>query len=86
MSDFVKKENSSNVRTKLKYSFITEDYSADILECLKVCEKERPENLRKSPDLRNRHHYIKFMKSLAKEFKFTNLTLHLGIYLLDIFM
>lgn len=62
---------------KYKAEFFT-NYVCDVLQTLKEDEKHRITHNKRSPELSSRLNIISFMSDVAKFFKFSLQTLHLG--------
>lgn len=66
-----------------KFSFINE---IDFKDLLKRYEARRVHCEKRSPQINIRPECVRFMKFLAEEFELRIEVLHLGVYIMDIFM
>nr|CAI5846856.1 unnamed protein product [Callosobruchus analis] len=64
----------------------TEEYKEDFEQVIKSREKRRIPFYHQSPQFCYRRHLIEFLKRVCIEKKLSHCTLHLAVYLLDIFM
>ncbi|XP_046990687.1 cyclin-J isoform X1 [Schistocerca americana] len=64
----------------------TTDYAKDVVSSLREKERQRiPFNFR-SPQIQYRSHLVKWICNIAEGLKLSSTTVHLAIYILDIFM
>lgn len=62
------------------------EYAEEIVGTLQEKEKQRIPFLQQSPQLKYRHVLVTWMRAVAEELNLSNTSVHLAVYLLDIFM